>query len=404
MSQENYRIFYNDVPIFINPDLFAAASSVFASHYNPESRDEIAIKCETPVELFKQFLPAVQNMPVKITSENIEALKTMAAEWCVDALTVACEEWERNPCTILDHFLAANERKDTETLNQLADVIAENCDGFVRLKKFMCVPPRLVEMVLKSPKLKIVDHHEVFKSLLAIVNFKREKCSYLLNYVDVDQLSEAEVIALVKSKSLEGPVLGVMMAKCTRRLQQLLAEVRAGVHCPVHLERALREKNAEVRDLERQLKDEMQDHSLITRKLQEMKDKYVNPPDPKKQPMVGPPPQMFASLVGRSVSAPLAMTPMGPMQMGGFMGYPMQNSNPMQPPAPPPAAPQAMPQYTVEKPKSKMYIPPEPRDIGMRPVTVKHPNVSPLMIQKPGGAVIPNVGEEEDSDDPFGGN
>ena len=398
MSQENYRIFYNDVPIFINPDLFAAASSVFASHYNPESRDEIAIKCETPVELFKQFLPAVQNMPVKITSENIEALKTMAAEWCVDALTVACEEWERNPCTILDQFLAANERKDTVLVNQLADVIAENIDTFVRLKKFMCVPPRLVEMVLKSASLKIADHHEVFKSLLTIVNFKREKCSYLLNYVDVDQLSEAEVIALVKSKSLDGPTLGVLMARCTRRLQQLLAEVGEGVRCPVQLERTLRERTSEVRDLERQLKDEMQDHSLITRKLQEMKDKYVNPQEPKKQSMVGPPPQMFAGMMGQGVPGPMAM---GPRQMGGFMRYPMQDG-PMEPPSPPPAAPQTMPQYTVEKPKTKMYMPPEPQDMGARPVTIRQPNVCPLMIQKPGAAVIPS--SEEDSDDPFGGN
>lgn len=401
LDYDQYRIFYNDTPIVINPELFAAASSVFASHYNPQSRDEISITCpETPVEMFQQFLPAVQNMPVKITEENVQALKAMAAEWGVDDLIARCEEWERNPRTILDQFQAAIAKKDQARVQQLTEVIAADIDVFVRVQKFMLIPPRNVEEILKSDKLNIIDHHEIFKAIMTLVNMRKEKCRYLLNCLNIDALSEQEILVLVRCNLADHNSLGPLMAKCARRLQQALATERSRDVRSGQLERTLRERTGEVRSLERQVSDEIRDHQIVLQKLKEMRTKYGGGENPRMSAPI--PVQMFAGM---------GMPQSGDMYMGWHgmpgmvpMGGPMPQMNVPVMPKRVESEPLPAPQFKVERPKAKMYIPPEPRDVGAtRPVSiVRSTHVSPLVIEKSEAPKVVLDGlQDDDSDDPF---
>lgn len=326
---EYCTISYNETPITINAQYFAEASSFFAQHYVPQSNfldgEQLAIGSKTPLEHFQIFLPAVQRQPYRITEENVDIFEALAQEWGVDSVQTECRIWRGDPAAILKKFIhdAAEKKEHGKDKNGFKDVIekiAQHIDEYLELDSFMLIPPRYITEIVNHPKLNVTNKREFFKVLLAIINLRRERCSEWLNKVDVDVLTEEDILTALRSKRIEANLAGPFIVKCARKLQMFLKDAKVTKHRP-NLDNDLEHATKNLRFLEKKFIDIKREHEADTEKLDAMIAKYEDSP----------------------AAAPIPMYPMMPVSPARHMSAPATTA---------PAAP--LP--TVEKPKLRLGL------------------------------------------------
>jgi hypothetical protein len=231
-----------------------------------------------PVEFFRQFLPAVQRQTVTLCEQNIEAMKLLARDWEVPSLEEHCHRWESSPVIVLTRLLDASHEKVPERLPHLIRIVASRIDEFLKLEKFMLIPPQCLNEILGHADCRVSDQRELFKVMMAYVTLRNPKCSSLLNHLSVESLSDQDMELLIANNRVDKAQIAPFYAHCVLRFLMRNRSTQREIEQKEREKRRLeRDRGAKQSDLERlqqKLDSEKQRHGDCVRQLNAMYDRY----------------------------------------------------------------------------------------------------------------------------------
>ena len=270
----SYGLVYNGVRIAVDPTLFAANSTVFASIYSPESRDVMQITSDVPIELFQEFLKAAQGEDIAITADNVEEMSSMAEQWGVESLTEKCQRFSQSPAQVIQQLLAAIARRDADEVKNQETIIAKEFDKYAVLPEIGQVPMRNFTNIVKAQCLKVNDWRTHFLAVISIINSRREKSSSLLNTVDLETLTEEDIAAVLNNPNVDQAAAGMFMLKCARKMADDLMKLREKTHRRDHIEQEIMQKTMEAQRLREKLSAEKAQHQADVDRLNELYAQY----------------------------------------------------------------------------------------------------------------------------------
>lgn len=229
-----FPIEYNDVQFLVNPELFKKYSPTFAKYYQPGKI--MKIRSEFPASAFQEFLPAVQEGSVKITKDNYASISFFAKEWEVSNLLEAIKEFETRFKIVacIDNFQKAISNK--EPVDHFIPEIAANFDAFISHQQFACTPIEYIKEILQSEYLQITDYPKFLKFSLGMASLTdKNKSPSILNYIDVNRLTMAEMNNLIQTGMIqtENPAAnvnkGILLKNLIFRYRDIIEETQTEI-------------------------------------------------------------------------------------------------------------------------------------------------------------------------------
>ncbi|EAY23236.1 hypothetical protein TVAG_185420 [Trichomonas vaginalis G3] len=253
-----FELSYNGTPFIINPEAFCMSSTIFSQIYDT-TIPSMVITNDYPLDVFRTFLMAVQNLDYTIDEHNVEDLLRLGTEWGVQSLvnevnkfltlhsvqnsaTILIDNYEKGvPTAELELFCAkdfnnvyASEAFIKMPIVLLRSVLAHVFENRVEWKVDDIKLAIAVKEILKVHGANISEFFEKldFNQIPSIVFYTLMDSEFFNKENVADQIFEAtkKLLASLKSNRIESEKelknANVLVSSTQNKLENLKVEVQ----------------------------------------------------------------------------------------------------------------------------------------------------------------------------------
>lgn len=226
-EEDDLTIKYNGENIKVNRFKMLSYSTKYRHHKNIFTLKELPITDDAPLEVFQEFVKAIQGKEFSVNDTNIFQLVKFAAVWKADTvLSILMRSFRNNPNIEL-LIAEKNAASDPDYSAALDQMIAENINSIIEADSLSKLKLSVLRDILMNKNVTITNYQKFHSYLVSKLDSQNTIIYDLVKYIDMSKLTPEETKQIFTNQKLLKYISANKEQSSTPTMPGIKKEVRA---------------------------------------------------------------------------------------------------------------------------------------------------------------------------------